>query len=120
MIMFNGLQTEKILLLISAMRDKRTPWYAKTIVVFVLAYIISPVDIIPDFIPVLGLLDEIILIPIAYKLVMKFVPDEVIAEVMSRPQELTVNTGLKITGAFIIILIGSALIYSAYYLLQQF
>lgn len=111
--------TEKILLLIRAMRDKRTPWYAKTIVVLVLAYIISPIDIIPDFIPVLGLLDEIVLIPIAYKLVMKFVPDEVKTEAISKQQEVTTNFGLKILGVSIILLIWSALIYITYYLVQQ-
>ncbi len=53
------------------MGDKRTPWYAKAMVVFTLAYIISPIDLIPDFIPVIGLLDEVILIPVVYTLVMK-------------------------------------------------
>lgn len=69
--------TEKILLLFSAMRDKRTPWYAKALVVLVLAYIISPIDIIPDFIPVIGLLDEIILVPIALAFIFKLIPDSV-------------------------------------------
>jgi len=110
--------TEKILLLISAMCDKRTPWYAKAIVILVLAYIISPIDIIPDFIPVLGLIDEIILISMAYKLLIKYVPDEVITESKSKPQELTVNAGLKVTGVFIIIFIWSALIYTTYSLLE--
>jgi uncharacterized membrane protein YkvA (DUF1232 family) len=69
--------TEKILLLFSAMRDKRTPCYAKAMAVLVLAYIVSPIDIIPDFIPVIGLLDEVILVPIALAIIFKLIPDDV-------------------------------------------
>ena len=69
--------TEKILLLFYAMRDKRTPWYVKAMLGLVLAYIISPIDIIPDFIPVIGLLDEVILVPIALAFIFKFIPDNV-------------------------------------------
>jgi len=69
--------TEKILLLISAMQDHRTPWYAKALVVLLLAYIISPIDLIPDFIPVIGLLDEVILVPVVFTLIYKLIPDSV-------------------------------------------
>src|SRR5262249_25943538 len=52
-------------------KHPRTPWYSKLFVVAVVAYVLSPIDLIPDFIPVLGLLDEIILLPLALVLVVK-------------------------------------------------
>ena len=68
---------EKIFLLVTAMHDTRTPWYAKVLVILTLAYIISPIDIIPDFIPVLGLLDEVILVPLALIIILKLIPEPV-------------------------------------------
>ena len=96
--------TEKILLLIPAMRDERTPWYAKVIVILVLAYIISPIDIIPDFIPVLGLLDEAILVPIALTMVYKMIPESVKQEQASELDD-SLKKRLQITGVFLILLI---------------
>tara|TARA_R110000782_G_scaffold15189_5_gene44565 strand:+ start:2314 stop:2649 length:336 start_codon:yes stop_codon:yes gene_type:complete len=110
--------TEKIMLLISAMRDKRTPWYAKAIVILTLAYIISPIDIIPDFIPVIGLLDEIILIPIAYGVVMRLIPDDVKAEATSGNIERDNDFRFKLLGIVIVIVVWAALIFSAYFLLN--
>lgn len=101
------------------MRDKRTPWYAKAIVILALAYIISPIDIIPDFIPVIGLLDEIILIPIAYGVVMELIPEEVKAEAASANIEQDNHSGLKIFGIVTVIVIWLALIITAYFLIYK-
>jgi uncharacterized membrane protein YkvA (DUF1232 family) len=60
-----------------AMHDARTPLVAKAVVVLVVAYALSPIDLIPDFIPVLGYLDELLLLPFAVLLVRKLIPDEV-------------------------------------------
>jgi uncharacterized membrane protein YkvA (DUF1232 family) len=57
--------------------DSRTPWLAKIIILIVVAYAISPIDLIPDFIPVLGLLDDLVLLPLGIYLAMKLVPKEV-------------------------------------------
>ena len=86
------------------MRDERTPWYAKVIVILVLAYIISPIDIIPDFIPVLGLLDEAILVPIALTMVYKMIPESVKQEQASELDD-SLKKRLQITGVFLILLI---------------
>jgi uncharacterized membrane protein YkvA (DUF1232 family) len=51
--------------LLTPFRHPRTPWYAKTLAIAIAAYVLSPIDLIPDFIPVLGLLDEAILLPLA-------------------------------------------------------
>jgi uncharacterized membrane protein YkvA (DUF1232 family) len=63
-----------------AYRDPRTPWYAKLLAAGVVAYAVSPVDLIPDFIPVLGLLDDLVIVPLGTLLAIKMVPKEVMAE----------------------------------------
>lgn len=66
-----------IFTLFLAYKDPRTPWYAKFFAAGVVAYALSPIDLIPDFIPLLGYLDELILIPFAVALAIKLIPTEV-------------------------------------------
>ncbi len=61
-------------------RDPRTPWYAKALAVAVAGYAFSPIDLIPDFIPVLGYLDDLILVPAGLWLVLRLIPPHVLAE----------------------------------------
>lgn len=63
-----------------AARDPRTPWYARAFGIIVTAYALSPIDIVPDFIPVLGLLDDAVLIPFGIWLFLKMLPDGVFEE----------------------------------------
>lgn len=63
-----------------AARDPRTPWYAKALAIAVAGYALSPIDLIPDFIPVLGYLDEVIVLPLGIWLVVKLIPKEIMAE----------------------------------------
>lgn len=63
-----------------ALRDARAPWYAKILAALVLAYAFSPIDLIPDFIPVLGYLDDLILVPAGIALAVKLIPPEVMDE----------------------------------------
>lgn len=67
-----------------AARDPRTPRVAKWVAVFVVAYAASPIDLIPDFIPILGLLDDIILIPVGIALVIRLIPDGLMQEFRDR------------------------------------
>ncbi len=62
-----------------AARDSRTPWYAKALGVAVAAYALSPIDLIPDFVPVLGLLDDLLIVPLGLWLTLKLIPPEVMA-----------------------------------------
>ncbi len=62
-----------------AVRDPRTPWYAKVFAACVVAYAFSPIDLIPDFIPVLGYLDDVIIVPLGIVLALRMVPPEVMA-----------------------------------------
>jgi uncharacterized membrane protein YkvA (DUF1232 family) len=61
-------------------RDPRTPWYVKALAMFVAGYALSPIDLIPDFIPVLGYLDDLIIVPLGLVLVIRLVPSEIMAE----------------------------------------
>jgi len=63
-----------------AARDRRTPWYAKCLAIAVAGYALSPIDLIPDFIPVLGYLDDIIIVPLGILLVVRLIPPEVMQE----------------------------------------
>jgi len=61
-------------------RDPRVPWYAKALALCVAGYALSPIDLIPDFVPVLGYLDDVILVPLGILLVVKLIPQEIMAE----------------------------------------
>ena len=63
-----------------AYRDPRVPWYAKLFAAVVVAYALSPIDLIPDFIPVLGYLDDLVLLPLGIALAVKMIPPHVMAE----------------------------------------
>jgi len=77
-----------------AARDPDTPWYVKVLAAVVAAYTFSPIDLIPDFIPVLGYLDDLILVPLGIWLVVSLIPEQAMAayrakasEVMQRPHD---------------------------------
>lgn len=69
-----------------AYRDPRTPWYARLFAACVVGYAFSPIDLIPDFIPVLGYLDDLILVPLGIALALKLIPANVMAECRARAQ----------------------------------
>jgi uncharacterized membrane protein YkvA (DUF1232 family) len=69
-------------------RHPCVPWYAKTLALIVVGYAFSPIDLIPDFIPVLGYLDDLILIPLGIMLVIRLIPADVVAECRARSEEM--------------------------------
>ena len=71
-----------------ACRHPRAPWYAKLLALIVVAYALSPIDLIPDFIPVLGYLDDLILIPLGLMLVIRLIPADVLAECRQKSGEI--------------------------------
>jgi len=81
------LQTETYALYL-AYKDPRTPWYARLFAAFVVGYAFSPIDLIPDFIPVLGYLDDLILVPLGAALVLRMIPPDVLAESRDKASEL--------------------------------
>src|ERR1700748_1995011 len=61
-------------------RDPRVPWYAKALAVVIAGYALSPLDLIPDFIPVVGYLDDLILVPLGILVVIRLIPADIMAE----------------------------------------
>ena len=81
------------------------PWYAKLLVLITVAYVLSPIDLIPDFIPVLGLLDDLIIIPLLIALAIKIIPQETMDKCRKIAEESKfVNEKNWIAGGIIIIL----------------
>jgi uncharacterized membrane protein YkvA (DUF1232 family) len=70
-----------------AIRDPRTPRHAKVLGAVVVAYAFSPIDLIPDFVPILGYLDDIIIVPVGIWLTLRLIPFEVMADARSRAAE---------------------------------
>jgi uncharacterized membrane protein YkvA (DUF1232 family) len=86
-----------------AARDPRVPWYAKLVAAAVAAYALSPIDLIPDFIPVLGYLDDVILVPLGILLAVKLVPPALMAEFRDEAQSWTERPMSKAGAAAIIV-----------------
>jgi uncharacterized membrane protein YkvA (DUF1232 family) len=70
-----------------ASRDPRVPWYAKALAIAVAGYALSPIDLIPDFIPLIGYLDELILLPLGIWLVVSLIPPEIMDEYRAKADE---------------------------------
>jgi uncharacterized membrane protein YkvA (DUF1232 family) len=88
-----------------AYRDPRVPWYARLFAAGVVAYAFSPIDLIPDFIPILGYLDDLILIPLGIKAALAMIPAEVMAESRERARQ-TIAAGQPIgRGAAVVIVV---------------
>lgn len=71
-----------------AVRDPRTPWYVKVLAGAVVAYALSPIDLIPDFIPVLGYLDDLIIVPLGLLLVIRLIPRDLIDEYRAKANRM--------------------------------
>jgi len=86
-----------------AAKDPRTPWYAKALIFFVVAHTFSPIDLIPDFIPILGYLDDLIITPGGLWLAVRLIPPEVLAEARATAAAGGFDRRVGIVGAVIII-----------------
>lgn len=84
---------KEIFALYLAGRHPRTPWYAKAFIAGVVAYAVSPIDLIPDFIPVLGYLDDLVLVPLGIVVAIRMIPSHVIAECRVRAHESDIGVG---------------------------
>jgi uncharacterized membrane protein YkvA (DUF1232 family) len=78
----------QIFVLYLAYKDERVPWYAKLFAACVVAYAFSPIDLIPDFIPILGYLDDIILLPLGIVLALKMIPKDVKSDCEAKAAEM--------------------------------
>ncbi|MFI8706727.1 YkvA family protein [Bacillus sp. NPDC077411] len=97
---------KQLLVLYLAYRDERVPWYAKLFTMLVVAYAFSPIDLIPDFIPILGYLDDLILVPLGVYLALKLIPKEVLENCKRKMEKkLLINKPKNWITAFFIICI---------------
>jgi uncharacterized membrane protein YkvA (DUF1232 family) len=87
-----------------ATRDPRVPWYAKAVATCVAAYALSPIDLIPDFIPVLGYLDEAVILPLGIMLAVRLVPPDLMAEFRREADKLSERPVSRAGAAIIITL----------------
>jgi len=88
-----------------AARDPRVPWYAKVVAACVAAYALSPIDLIPDFIPVLGYLDDVILVPLGIALAIRLIPPAILQEHRETASARIANRPTSRIGAAVIIII---------------
>jgi uncharacterized membrane protein YkvA (DUF1232 family) len=94
-----------ILALYLAARDPRVAWYAKALAALTAAYALSPIDLIPDFIPVFGYLDDVIIVPVAILLTVRLVPSGVMAELREEAERrLASRAQNSLTGAILVVL----------------
>ena len=87
-----------------AARDPRVPWYAKALAMAVAAYALSPIDLIPDFIPVLGYLDDLLIVPLGILLVVLLIPAALMTEFRERAETVRIRPRSLIAAAIIIML----------------
>ena len=109
----------ELIALYLASRDPRTPLVAKLLVIAVICYAVSPIDLIPDFIPVLGLLDDLVLVPAGIALALKLIPAPVIADARARaPQAEASLKRFGRVGLAIMIVLWIVLAVFLYYALS--
>ena len=101
----------QLFILYFAYRDERIPWYVKLFTACIVAYAFSPIDLIPDFIPILGYLDDVIILPLGIMFALKMIPKDVISDCEVKANEMMKNGKPKnwIVGS-LIIFIWSAII----------
>jgi uncharacterized membrane protein YkvA (DUF1232 family) len=102
-----------------AARDPRVPWYAKAVAILVAGYAFSPIDLIPDFVPVLGYLDDLIIVPIGILLAVRLIPPEIMMEHRAAA-ELAGKGPVSKVGAAVIIAIWLLLAVGASWMVYRF
>jgi uncharacterized membrane protein YkvA (DUF1232 family) len=111
-----ALETETYSLYLAA-RDPRTPWTARALVLLIVGYALSPIDLVPDFIPVLGYLDDLIIIPAGVALALRLIHDEVMTDAR-RKAHLEPPGSLGTLGTVVIVLIWILAIILVFALLR--
>ena len=92
-----------LVLLYLAVRDPRISWYIRALALLVISYALSPVDLIPDFIPVLGLLDDIIIVPLGILLVLRLIPPPLLQDLQQKADAVVVAMKRSLAGALMVI-----------------
>ena len=101
-----------------AARDPRTPWYAKLFVGLIVAYALSPIDLIPDFVPVLGFLDDVVILPIGIFLAVRMIPGSVLVDCRERALEMADRPTSPGAAVAIVLIWVSAAALAAFWLVR--
>lgn len=113
-----GLKREVFAVYLAA-RDPRTPWYARGLILLIVAYTLSPIDLIPDFVPVLGYLDDLIIVPAGIWLAIRMIPPEVLVEARNTASAGGLDRSAGRLGTVIIVFLWLVvLIFSIYLFLR--
>jgi uncharacterized membrane protein YkvA (DUF1232 family) len=103
-----------------ATRDPRVPWYAKALGACIIAYALSPIDLIPDFVPVVGYLDDLVLVPLGLLLMLRLIPAPVMAEHRATAAEIAQRPVSYAGAAGIIVIWLAGLAVAAYATARHF
>ncbi|PTI94428.1 YkvA family protein [Staphylococcus simulans] len=119
---FVAKMNQELLVLYLSSKDQRTPMTVKILAVCIVAYALSPIDLIPDFIPVLGYLDDIIIVPLGIALCLKLIPEPIIQDNRRKASELNKNILSQnwYAGVLIIILWIIVISVIGYFILKNF
>jgi uncharacterized membrane protein YkvA (DUF1232 family) len=103
-----------------AVKDPRTPWYARVLAAIIVSYAFSPIDLIPDAIPILGLLDDLVILPLGIILLVKIIPSEVLLECRAKAD---VSAAIKkpknwVAGSIIIAIWVGIIVVTGWYFLK--
>ena len=112
------LKTETYILYL-AYRDPRVAWYAKAFMLVIVAYALSPIDLIPDFIPVLGYVDDLIIVPAGIFLALKMIPKEVMEECREKARSEPIASKAKWVATLVIISVWLLVLYLLFRLIWQ-
>jgi uncharacterized membrane protein YkvA (DUF1232 family) len=91
-----------------ALYSQQVPWYAKLIATAVVIYALSPIDLIPDMIPILGYVDDLLILPLGIALTIRLIPPAILVQLREQAQSYTPPRRLRIAGMMLIILIWFA------------
>jgi uncharacterized membrane protein YkvA (DUF1232 family) len=103
-----------------AARDPRVPWYAKALAMAVAAYALSPIDLIPDFIPVLGYLDDLVIVPLGILLVVALIPTTLMAEFRERAVAVAARPRSTAAAVVIVLIWIAAAVLAGWWLWRSF
>lgn len=110
---------QEIAALYLAYRHPDTPWYAKILLALIIGYALSPVDLVPDFVPVLGYIDDIIILPALIVLARRSIPETVMAECRERVLREPLDIKSKWVAAAVIIIIWLLVVYLVFGLIKR-
>ena len=101
-----------------ATKDPRTPWYAKAIAICTVAYALSPIDLIPDFVPILGYLDDLLIVPAGIALAIRLIPAEVLDDARKTAAGLSVERSVGYIGAVVIAIMWIVILIGVFRLIR--